>query len=123
MSSLLPELYHCAGEISGVFNAVVGVTAVCVPRIATTLPWQVLKITEKRGKKITQTALFTRTTLPPLGPILPGCQAAKTMILIEISCFSQRIESPNRLIAKCIYQYLVLSANYVGKEVINAIPC
>lgn len=104
MSSLLPELHHCAGEVPGVWDAVVGVAVVCVPGIATTLPWQLLKIKEKKKRKITQTALFTWTTLPPPGPILSGCRAAKTMILIEISCFSQRSEC---LIAKCIYQYLV----------------
>lgn len=51
MSSLLPELHHCAGEVSVVCDAVVGVTAVCVPGIATTLPWQLLKIKEKKREK------------------------------------------------------------------------
>lgn len=91
VSSLLPELHHCAGEVSGVRNAVVGVAAVCVPGIATALPWQILKIKGKeRFLKITQTALFRWTSLPQPGPIISGCRAAKTMILIEISCFIQR---------------------------------
>lgn len=103
MLSLLPEFHHSTGEVSGVCDAVVSIAAICVPGIATSLPWQVLKIKEK---KITQTALFTRATLPPPGPIVFDCQVAKTMILIwdiEISCFSQRCEC---LIGKCIYQYL-----------------
>lgn len=113
MSSLLPELHHSTGEVPGVCDGVVGVAAVCVPGIATSLPWQILKIKEEgkeeeeEEEKITQTALFTWTTLPPPSPILCGCRAAKTMILIRdivISCFSQRSEC---LIAKCIYQYLV----------------
>lgn len=107
MLSLLPELHHSAGEVSGVCDAVVGVAAICVPGITASLPWKLLKIKgEKKEKKITQTALFTWATLPSLGPIVFGCQAAKTMILIwdiEISCFSQRHEC---LIGKCICQYL-----------------
>lgn len=54
--SLLPELHHGAGEVPGVWDAVVGVAAVCVPGIATSLPWQILKIKgtkkrEERGRK------------------------------------------------------------------------
>lgn len=56
MFSLLPELHHGAGEVPGVWDAVVGVAAVCVPGIATSLPWQILKIKgtkkrEERGRK------------------------------------------------------------------------
>lgn len=36
---LLPELHHGTGQVPGVCNAVVGVTAFRVPGIATTLPW------------------------------------------------------------------------------------
>lgn len=49
--SLLPELHHCAGEVTGVWDAVVGVAAVCVPGITTTLPWQLLKIKKKKREK------------------------------------------------------------------------
>ena len=90
MSFLLPELHHSAGEVRGVCDAVVGVAAVCVPRIATSLPWQILKIKgkqkntkkKKKKKKKSHRQLFsTWTTLPPLGPILSGCRAANTVIL------------------------------------------
>ena len=35
---LLPELHHCAGQIGGVYDAVVGVASICVPRVATAAP-------------------------------------------------------------------------------------
>lgn len=63
MSSLLPELHHGTGEVSGVCDAVVGVAAVCVPGIATTLPWQVLKIKEKKRREKSHRQLFL------LGPV------------------------------------------------------
>lgn len=44
LCNLLPKLHHSTGEVFGICDAVVGVAAVCVPGIATSLPWQLLKI-------------------------------------------------------------------------------
>lgn len=51
MFSLLPELHHSTGEVSGVCDAVVSIAAICVPGIATRLPWQLLKIKEKKSHR------------------------------------------------------------------------
>lgn len=50
MSSLLPELYNGTGEVWGVCDAVVGVAAICVPAISTSLPRQILKFKENAHK-------------------------------------------------------------------------
>lgn len=104
VSILLPKLHHCTGEVAGVGDAVVGVTAICVPGIATILPWQVLKIKKinQKKRKITHAALYTWITLLPMGRSVCDCESAKTVIPAEISCFSPGIEC---LISQCIYQY------------------
>lgn len=62
--SLLPEFHHSAGKVFSVWEAVVGIAAVCVPRIATSLPWQGLKI--KEGKKKKRTSHSDHFLLGPL---------------------------------------------------------
>lgn len=68
VSNSLPELHHSTGEVSCVWDAIVGETAFSIPGITTTLPRQVLK--KKERKKITQAVFFSWTTLPALSPIL-----------------------------------------------------
>lgn len=40
---LLPKLHDSAGEIGGVYYAVVCITSVCVPWIVTSFPWKLLQ--------------------------------------------------------------------------------
>lgn len=46
----LPKLIYCTGEVGGVHKAVVGKAAVGVPRVITSLPWQLLKDRKERAK-------------------------------------------------------------------------
>lgn len=44
---LLPKLHDSAGEIGGVYYAVVCIASVCVPWIVTSFPWKLLQRAEE----------------------------------------------------------------------------